>query len=118
VTAVPLLEAVDLRVERGGVPVLDVPSFRLEEGEFVSLIGPNGCGKSTLLLSLMGLLPRAGGQVRWRGAEPSSGREAVALREELRSKRRRGERDSFVSRVLAQPTLPLMGDVPEPAHAR
>jgi len=83
VTAVPLLEAVDLRVERGGVPVLDVPSFRLEEGEFVSLIGPNGCGKSTLLLSLMGLLPRAGGQVRWRGAEPSSGREAVALRRRM-----------------------------------
>ncbi len=33
-------------------------------------------------------------------------------------KRRRGERDSFVNRVLAQPTLPLMGDVPEPARAR
>lgn len=33
-------------------------------------------------------------------------------------KRRRGERDSFVNRVLAQPTLPLMGDVPGPAGAR
>jgi predicted nucleotidyltransferase len=33
-------------------------------------------------------------------------------------KRRRAERDSFVNRVLAQPTLPLMGDVPEPARAR
>jgi len=33
-------------------------------------------------------------------------------------KRRRGERDSFVNRVLAQPTLPLMGDVPGPARAR
>lgn len=33
-------------------------------------------------------------------------------------KRRRSERDSFVNRVLAQPTLPLIGDVPEPASAR
>lgn len=33
-------------------------------------------------------------------------------------KRRRAERDSFVNRVLSQPTLPLMGDVPEPARAR
>jgi tungstate transport system ATP-binding protein len=41
-TATALLEACDLRVDRGGVQVLDVPSFRLEEGEFVSLIGPNG----------------------------------------------------------------------------
>lgn len=33
-------------------------------------------------------------------------------------KRRRAERDSFVNRVLAQPTLPLVGDVSEPAGAR
>jgi predicted nucleotidyltransferase len=32
--------------------------------------------------------------------------------------RRRTERDSFVSRVLAQPTLPLVGEVPGPARAR
>ncbi len=33
-------------------------------------------------------------------------------------KRRRAERDSFVSRVLAQPTLPLIGEVPGAARAR
>lgn len=33
-------------------------------------------------------------------------------------KRRRAERDSFVNRVLAQPTIPLIGDVPGPARAR
>ena len=82
-TAAPLLEACELRVDRGGVTVLDVPSFRLEEGEFLSLIGPNGCGKSTLLLSLMCLLPRAAGAVRWRGAEVSSDREAIALRRRM-----------------------------------
>jgi predicted nucleotidyltransferase len=33
-------------------------------------------------------------------------------------KRRREERDSFVNRVLAQATLPLIGDAPGPARAR
>lgn len=33
-------------------------------------------------------------------------------------KRRRGERDSFVNRVLAQRTVPLVGDVPGPAGTR
>jgi len=33
-------------------------------------------------------------------------------------KRRRAQRDSFVNRVLAQPTLPLIGAPPEPARAR
>jgi len=32
--------------------------------------------------------------------------------------RRKAERDSFVNRVLAQPTLPLIGDVPGPARSR
>jgi predicted nucleotidyltransferase len=33
-------------------------------------------------------------------------------------KRRRAEKDSFVNRVLAQPTIPLIGDVPGPGRAR
>jgi len=33
-------------------------------------------------------------------------------------KRRRADRDSFVNRVLAQPTIPLIGDVPGPGRAR
>jgi predicted nucleotidyltransferase len=33
-------------------------------------------------------------------------------------KRRRTEHDSFVNRILAQPTLSLTGDVPGPARAR
>jgi predicted nucleotidyltransferase len=36
----------------------------------------------------------------------------------LEFRRRRAERDSFVNRVLAQPTLPLIGDTPGPARAR
>jgi len=63
----PVLHAQDLRVDRGGVQVLDVPEFCLSTTEFVSLIGPNGCGKSTLLLALMCLLRRASGRISFRG---------------------------------------------------
>jgi tungstate transport system ATP-binding protein len=82
-TVAALLEARSLQVERGGVLVLDVPSFRLDEGELVSLIGPNGSGKSTLLLSLMCLLPRRSGQVLWRGAPVSTAAEVIAARRRM-----------------------------------
>src|SRR4051794_15246080 len=78
-----VLEVEDLRVSRGGVQTLDVPSFFLRENEFVSLIGPNGCGKSTLLLSLMCLLRRDSGTLRYKGAEVHSGADALALRRRM-----------------------------------
>jgi tungstate transport system ATP-binding protein len=78
-----LLELRDLKVDRGGVRVLDIPSFHLRENEFVSLVGPNGSGKSTLLLSMMCLLERAGGSVLWRGSEVGTARAALALRRRI-----------------------------------
>jgi putative spermidine/putrescine transport system ATP-binding protein len=36
-------------------PVLRDITFRIEEGELVTLLGPSGCGKSTLLRSIAGL---------------------------------------------------------------
>ena len=79
----PLVELQGVRVDRGGVRVLDVPAFRLAEGELVALLGPNGAGKTTLLLSLMGLLPRAAGQLLWRGAEVVTERDALAARRRM-----------------------------------
>ncbi len=78
-----LLELRGVKVRRGGVEVLDVPSFRLDEREFVSLIGPNGSGKTTLLLSVMGLLGRAAGDVLWRGTAIGSGRALVEHRRRM-----------------------------------
>jgi tungstate transport system ATP-binding protein len=78
-----LLELRDLRVDRGGVRVLDVPAFRIGEGELVALLGPNGSGKTTLLLSMMGLLPREAGRLLWRGAEVATEREALATRRRM-----------------------------------
>jgi NitT/TauT family transport system ATP-binding protein len=42
---------------------IDKVSFRVADGELVSIVGPSGCGKSTLLRCLAGLITPAGGQV-------------------------------------------------------
>ncbi|MBI5069906.1 MAG: ABC transporter ATP-binding protein [Deltaproteobacteria bacterium] len=78
-----LLALEGLAVARGGVQVVDVPSFRLEEREFVAVIGPNGAGKSSLLLAMMSLLPRAAGRILHRGREIRAERDAVALRRRM-----------------------------------
>lgn len=46
------------------VEALKDVSFRIGDGEFVSIIGPSGCGKSTMLRLISGLIPRTGGEIR------------------------------------------------------
>lgn len=43
-------------------------SFRLERGSFTVITGRIGAGKTTLLRTLMGLVPRDAGEIRWNGA--------------------------------------------------
>ena len=38
-------------------------SFKVKEGEFISIIGPSGCGKSTLLSIIAGLEPKTEGEI-------------------------------------------------------
>jgi len=45
-------------------------SFRVSDGEFVSIIGPSGCGKSTLLRIIGGLTPVTRGRVEVAGRSP------------------------------------------------
>jgi len=73
----------ELRVDRGGVQILDIPSFSLHENEFVTLIGPNGAGKSTLLLSIMGLIKRDSGTLKYRGEEIRSEPAWLELRRKI-----------------------------------
>jgi NitT/TauT family transport system ATP-binding protein len=56
-----------------GTQALSGLSFRVEEGEFVSLLGPSGCGKSTALRLIAGLISPDAGEIRWTGAKPEIG---------------------------------------------
>jgi len=42
-------------------------SFRLERGSFTVITGRIGAGKTTLLRTLLGLLPKQAGSIRWNG---------------------------------------------------
>ncbi len=62
----PTVELQNVALEFGGRHVLDRVSLRVEEGEFIAIIGPSGGGKSTLLRVIAGLL-HAKGRVSVRG---------------------------------------------------
>ena len=67
-----VLEGKGLRISRGGVPVLDVPSIRITEGEVLALIGPNGAGKTTLLQTLSYLLKPVSGELFFKSSKVGS----------------------------------------------
>lgn len=49
--------------------VLKEVSFKVFEGEFLSILGSSGCGKTTLLRILIGLLAPDSGSVKKRGED-------------------------------------------------
>jgi heme exporter protein A len=73
-----MLEAADLRCERGGKILFEHLSFRLRDGELLRVSGANGSGKTSLLRMLCGLLPPSEGCVRWKGEPVTSLREEYA----------------------------------------
>lgn len=63
-----MLEARDLECMRGERRLFAGLSFSLAAGELLQVRGPNGSGKTSLLRMLCGLVPPAGGEIRWRGS--------------------------------------------------
>jgi zinc transport system ATP-binding protein len=59
-----LVEARNLYVSYGGIPVLRDVSLDVARGEAVGLHGGNGSGKSTLIRSIVGLVPPVSGELR------------------------------------------------------
>ena len=53
----------DLTISYGGEPVLEAANLTVEEGRFVSLVGPSGSGKSSLLRAVIGLQQPLAGTV-------------------------------------------------------
>ena len=64
-----ILEVNDVQVRYGNIRALKGVSLNVGEGEIVTLIGSNGAGKSTTLNSIIGLVPKAAGTVRFMGED-------------------------------------------------
>jgi branched-chain amino acid transport system ATP-binding protein len=62
-----MLEVKKISVSYLGVPVIREVSFRVEEGQMVSIVGSNGAGKSTLLKTISGLLRPLSGEITFLG---------------------------------------------------
>jgi branched-chain amino acid transport system ATP-binding protein len=67
--ATPLLAVEGLQAWYGESHILHGASFSVRTGEVVTLLGRNGAGKTTTLKSIMGIVARRSGSVRFNGAE-------------------------------------------------
>ena len=55
--------------EKNGRAILNGLDFKIYEGEFISIIGPNGTGKTTLLNIMLGYFEKYGGSLKFNGEE-------------------------------------------------
>jgi branched-chain amino acid transport system ATP-binding protein len=65
----PLLTVRDLQAWYGESHILHGVTFDVSPGEVVTLLGRNGAGKTTTLKSIMGVVPRREGSVRYENQE-------------------------------------------------
>ncbi len=87
----PILEISSLRIERGGVKILDGLSWRVARGQHWVILGANGSGKTSLLSALTGyLMPTSGdifllgkiyGQSDWRELREKIGLVSSSVRQ-------------------------------------
>ena len=62
-----ILELSDVTLGYGAGTVLKGINLHVKRGEIVTLVGSNGVGKSTLMHAIIGLLPIAGGYIKFNG---------------------------------------------------
>ena len=62
-----MLEVNKICVSYLGVPVIRDVSFKVNDGQMVSIVGSNGAGKSTILKTISGLLRPLSGEITFRG---------------------------------------------------
>jgi tungstate transport system ATP-binding protein len=72
--SVRTISAQDLRIERAGRVLLNIPKLQLGAVNCSAIVGPNGAGKSLLVKSLSALSLADTGQVLWEGTAPNSNR--------------------------------------------
>ncbi len=64
-----MLEVREIETSYGASQVLFDMSFRVDQGEVVSLLGRNGMGKTTTIRSLMGMVTPHGGSIAFEGKD-------------------------------------------------
>ena len=119
------IEAVDLRktyrIGKIDVPALRGISFRVEPGEFVSVVGPSGSGKSTLFYILGGLTRADSGRI------VLDGDDFAKLSDAARTRMRKRKIGFVFQKFNLLPTLDARGNIdialdiagngsPDPAH--
>ena len=61
------------RTSQGTARAVERVSFRIEEGEYLGLVGESGCGKSTIAKAILGILPPngsvVGGEIRFKDVD-------------------------------------------------
>ncbi|MGB3272142.1 MAG: ABC transporter ATP-binding protein [Xanthobacteraceae bacterium] len=68
-SAAPLLDIAGLEAWYGESHILHGIDFQVREGEVVTLLGRNGAGKTTTLKSIMGIIDKRRGSVKFEGQE-------------------------------------------------
>ena len=69
-----VLEVKALEGGYGSVQILHGIDMYVDEGEFVTVIGPNGCGKSTLIKTIFGIATHYSGDIQYRDKDVSGWR--------------------------------------------
>ena len=69
-----VLEVTGLTGGYGPIQILNGIDLHVEEGEFITIIGPNGCGKSTFIKVIFGIADRYEGLIAYRGEDISTWR--------------------------------------------
>jgi len=73
----PVIELVGVQAGYDGYAVLEDVNLRINEGDFVGIVGPNGGGKTTLLRIILGLHKPVTGTVRVFGVRPAQSRQRL-----------------------------------------
>lgn len=102
----PLLEVKNLKTyfftERGTAKAVDDVSFRVSQGQTLSIVGESGCGKSVSALSVMRLIPQPPGKIV-QGEICFDGKNLLSLSE----KEMRKIRGNKISMIFQEPMTSL-----------
>lgn len=76
-----MLEVKNLSKSFNGRPILRDISFKLNDGEIMTVVGPSGAGKTTLLRIIAGLEEKSSGQILVDGKEEKAGQIGVVFQD-------------------------------------